>query len=892
MTINAAPHVIGRHSSKTTLNANWAAVAAALGSQVYAADPAFGVVGDDGTVDNTAALNLCIAYANANANTTFILPAGIIRYVPANLTTITATGCYFRASGGPNSSRLVADGGSGSFVFSSASQFCGFIGVGFNDIAATPDNITIQLNGADHFSLESCHVDTGVGTLLKLGVGALSTYVTVHNLAGVCANVAVPFIDIRGGTNFVYRGCDVRPSGLLPNGTPSTAVSGRYFMQIAIDAASYSGCLLDATHVVDSDCSEFNQFINATGAGATALGPIFVENVLIDSCVAGGITMALTTSCRLNRMQVTGKTWLKVDDGNAIEVSGDGTTDLLGLLIDANIVAAGDNAISLSGLDGCEQVNIDGAIYNVENVSTGSGIRLEGGAKWRNIKITADVCLDSPERVTTANRPDYGVLVQGAIERFEMIGARVRGKAYGFAHLNATGMVSPTIVGCEAYSDDNPSTPVIQTASFSGAPIVRSNRGFDAVASRDYVPDGSVSLPALAFYNDPDCGLYRIGANNLGIAVGGAKILDILATGLDVVGALRPASDDGGALGSTTRRWSDLFLAEGGVINWDNGDVTITQTGNVLAFAGAPSGYTFDGGVVPAASDGAALGSASLMWADLFLASGAVVNFNNGNVTITHSAGGLAENGYHRFGSASAPANTTAGDVTAVRLALGNFALNTGEVLSINANALAAPAGPSTDCLLHVVQADGVANRPIFDAFGSVPALTYRRANNTAASPSSLSTNDQIGSFSAFGYHGGGAYSTGARAAILFAAAENWSSINNQGTYIEFYTTALGASAQTRRVHIANDGGVVLANSTTSPGANSLRTGGEVQVDGDVGGASSCNTLTGTSNLTANSTGVGTILFKGTTNRNSAGFIKIYIDTTAYYVPVFSAITG
>ena len=40
----------------------------------------------------------------------------------------------------------------------------------------------------------------------------------------------------------------------------------------------------------------------------------------------------------------------------------------------------------------------------------------------------------------------------------------------------------------------------------------------------------------------------------------------------------------------------------------------------------------------PGASDGLALGTTSLMWADLFLASGGVVNFNNGDVTLTHSS--------------------------------------------------------------------------------------------------------------------------------------------------------------------------------------------------------------------------------------------------------------
>lgn len=50
--------------------------------------------------------------------------------------------------------------------------------------------------------------------------------------------------------------------------------------------------------------------------------------------------------------------------------------------------------------------------------------------------------------------------------------------------------------------------------------------------------------------------------------------------------ALVLGTSDGAALGSTSKQWADLFLAEGGVINWDNGDVTVTQTGDILAVAG------------------------------------------------------------------------------------------------------------------------------------------------------------------------------------------------------------------------------------------------------------------------------------------------------------------
>jgi len=109
-------------------------------------------------------------------------------------------------------------------------------------------------------------------------------------------------------------------------------------------------------------------------------------------------------------------------------------------------------------------------------------------------------------------------------------------------------------------------------------------------------------------------------------------------TDLTVSGNVTPATNDVGQLGSASLQWGDLFLAEGGVINWDNGDATITQTGNVIAVAGITD-LTVSGNVTPAANDGGQLGSATVSWADLFLASGAVINIANGNWVATHTSG-------------------------------------------------------------------------------------------------------------------------------------------------------------------------------------------------------------------------------------------------------------
>lgn len=60
-----------------------------------------------------------------------------------------------------------------------------------------------------------------------------------------------------------------------------------------------------------------------------------------------------------------------------------------------------------------------------------------------------------------------------------------------------------------------------------------------------------------------------------------------LSTELVITGAaLLPGANDGNSLGAAGTAFSDLFLAEGGVINWDSSDVTLTQTGNILAVAG------------------------------------------------------------------------------------------------------------------------------------------------------------------------------------------------------------------------------------------------------------------------------------------------------------------
>jgi len=161
---------------------------------------------------------------------------------------------------------------------------------------------------------------------------------------------------------------------------------------------------------------------------------------------------------------------------------------------------------------------------------------------------------------------------------------------------------------------------------------------------------------------------------------GASTALDNLSA-VAINAALVLGVSDAFALGSATKQWADLFLAEGAVINWDNGDVTITQTGNVLTFAGAATRYEFDANLTPSASDGAALGTSALMFSDLFLASGAVINFNNGDVTITHTSDTLTIAG----GNLVAPL-VAGSSLGAVTMSLGSDA--DGDIYYRNSNVL------------------------------------------------------------------------------------------------------------------------------------------------------------------------------------------------------------
>jgi microcystin-dependent protein len=86
---------------------------------------------------------------------------------------------------------------------------------------------------------------------------------------------------------------------------------------------------------------------------------------------------------------------------------------------------------------------------------------------------------------------------------------------------------------------------------------------------------GTVAAPGITFGSDTDSGIYRIGSNNLGVAVNGAKVLDVATTGATVTGDLE-------ASGSVKQNGFSLLPVGLGPLPWSG--------------LSAPTGWVFAAG--------------------------------------------------------------------------------------------------------------------------------------------------------------------------------------------------------------------------------------------------------------------------------------------------------
>ena len=111
-----------------------------------------------------------------------------------------------------------------------------------------------------------------------------------------------------------------------------------------------------------------------------------------------------------------------------------------------------------------------------------------------------------------------------------------------------------------------------------------------------YGANGTVLLPTYTFEDDPNSGLYRIGADNIGLTLAGAKVVDYSTTGVAITGTL---SVSGGiaAIGTVTSGvWNGTAIVTTyggtGLTAYSGGDLVYYASGTALSRLGIGSADT------------------------------------------------------------------------------------------------------------------------------------------------------------------------------------------------------------------------------------------------------------------------------------------------------------
>lgn len=354
-------------------------------------------------------------------------------------------------------------------------------------------------------------------------------------------------------------------------GTVDTIVAGNNIDVDATDPANPIVSVEDSFVLNTGDTMSGNLAITIANSG-NALAATIVQNDTTNNPRAVSITNAGTGTSLF--IDANGNTGTSTSTGGALLLDTTGSTGA-GLTIYSNQAtpASGGRLVSVRA----DNATFDQNVFEISNDGSGDALKVVNAGAGRSLFIDANA--DS----STSTSVGGSVL-------FENTGNA--GLGVLIYSNNASPLAGGNLLTLRAdnalFSEEV--MEILNDGLASGLKITCTNTAGSATNIRldgpapqiEFVETDQAS-PAGKFEIGVNGNLFYLASRNAGDS-SFEKIIE--CTQLASGGVFRPSANDTVSLGQTSLNWSDLFLASGGVINWNAGDYTATHSAGLLSLSG------------------------------------------------------------------------------------------------------------------------------------------------------------------------------------------------------------------------------------------------------------------------------------------------------------------
>lgn len=512
-------------------------------------------------------------------------------------------------------------------------------------------------------------VTTAATTVGVLANGSIDTgFGTINNAAAITGTVLTATTNFTMGDTVVTNGVITDSSGLsldadvtvtgdlivngdtvtvntatlsvedpliaLAIGNGADSVDVGLYAKYTDSGVKYSGLFRDA-----SDSDKWKLFATTGGSHAAPTTTVnttsgFTLGTLVASAFEGDITGDVTGNADTATALATTRAinGVNFDGSAAITVTAAAGT-LSGNTLKSTVVTSSLTTVGTIGT-GVWQGTAIASGYIAADAITGAKIADDAIGSEHiadDAVVTAAIADDA---ITSALIADDAV-VTAAIADNAITNALMADNAIDTAELAADSVTAAKI-------GDN----VLNSEHYAAGSIDNEHLADDAVDSDEiaagaidtaHIADNQVTLAKMAGGTDGNIISYDASGDPVAIATGNdGQVLTSTGAGSPPAFEALPSGDapSGAQTGITT------ILNAGAKLGRDSQnliDFATTDNKIILRVNNVDEVELVANVLQPTTNDGVALGTGSLMWSDAFLASGSVLNFNNGNMTVTHS---------------------------------------------------------------------------------------------------------------------------------------------------------------------------------------------------------------------------------------------------------------